>query len=146
MITNKLVKEFLGAAAGGLYILKRTSIFYPAIKKRLATITAKTADYTVTVDDLKLPTIFTNAGAAGTIVFTLPSVAKAKGHVVLLNVLAAQIVRALPQTGEIVNYNGSVVVTKYLNIAGVIGNYAELFCDGVQWIVRDANGVVTKEP
>jgi hypothetical protein len=146
MITNKLVKEFLGAAASGLYILHRTSIFYPAIKKRLATVTAKTADYTITIADLKLPTIFSNAGASGTIVFTLPAVAKAKGHVVLLNVLAAQVIRALPQTGEIVNYNGSIVVTKYLNIAGVIGNYAELFCDGTHWIVRDANGVVTKEP
>lgn len=146
MLTNLQVKQYLSKVTGGFYTkITGTILSYPGIKKRSSTVTAKTADYTVTIADLKLPTIFTNTGAGGTIVLTLPAVAAAKGYVILVNVLAAQIVRLLPATGEVVNYNGSVVVTKYLNVAGVIGNYVEVFCDGVHWIVRDANGVVTKE-
>jgi hypothetical protein len=145
MITNKQVKDFLGQSGGGLYAVLKKSVFYPTVKRRGSTVLAKTADYTVTLADLKTETIISNTGASGTIVITLPSVASAKGYVLLLNVLATQIVRALPQTGEAVNYNGSAVVTKYLNIAAVIGNYATLYCDGTQWIVTDANGVVTKE-
>lgn len=148
MITNKILKDYFGQSGNGLFALLKKSIVYPHAKRRRAAadILAKTADYTVTLDDLKNERIVNNAGAGGTIVFTLPSVASAKGYILLVNVLAAQIVRALPQTGEIINYNGSVVVTKYLNVAGVIGNFAELYCDGVQWIVVNGNGVITKEP
>lgn len=147
MLTNFQVKEFLSRVTGGAYQLINATIgFYPVTKKRRGTVVAKTADYTVTLTDLKVPTIINNTAAGGTIVLTLPSVALANGYALLVNVLAAQIIRLLPQTGEIVNYNGSVVVTKYCQVAGVIGNYVELFCDGVQWIVVNANGVVTKEP
>lgn len=114
---------------------------FPAVNRRTATVTSKTADFTV----VTLNQIYDNAGASGTVVFTLPAVKASKGKTVLLNALAAQIVRALPVTGEIINLNGSAVVTKYLNIAAVIGNYAELYCDGVQWMVTGYAGVVTKE-
>lgn len=146
-MTNKLVKDFLSQSGGGLFLALKKSILYPHAKRRrlAADILAKTADYTVTLTDLKNERIINNTGAGGTIVLTLPAVAKAKGYILLVNVLAAQIVRALPQTGEIINYNGSAVVTKYLNIAGVIGNFAEIYSDGTQWIVVNANGVVTKE-
>lgn len=117
---------------------------FPQVNRRTASVTAKTADYTILKTELN--NIFSNTGAGGTIVFTLPAVKDAKGKTLLLNVLAAQIVRALPVTGEIINLNGSVVVTKYLNIAAVIGNYAELYCDGVQWMATNFSGVVTKEP
>lgn len=130
---------------GGRYLLEKSTTLYPSLNARTATVTTKTADYTVTVADLALPTIFNNSGDTGTMVLTLPSVASAKGKVIRVHLLAAQIVRLLPQTGEAVNYNGSAVVTKYLNIAGVIGNYVEAFCDGSQWVVTQANGVVTKE-
>jgi hypothetical protein len=109
----------------------------------LATVTTKTADYTVLVSELN--NIFDNAGDNGTQVLSLPSVKDSRGATFLINVLAAQIIRALPVSGEIINLNGSVVVTKYLNVAGTIGNYAELYCDGVQWIVTGYSGVVTKE-
>lgn len=130
---------------GGSYLLETSTTLYPTINLRTATVTTKTADYTITVADLALPTIFNNTGDTGTMVLTLPSVASAKGKVVRVHLLAAQIVRLLPVTGSIINYNGSAVATKYLNIAGVIGNYVEVFCDGTQWVVTQANGVVTKE-
>lgn len=116
---------------------------YPQVDRRLATVTTKTSDYTITVAQLN--SIFDNTGDAGTMVLTLPAVKDSIGKCLLVNILAAQIVRLLPVTGEIINLNGSVVVTKYLNIAGVIGNYAALYCDGVQWIVTAYAGVLTKE-
>lgn len=116
---------------------------YPQIDRRLATVTTKTSDYTILTTELDQ--IFDNAGDNGTTVLTLPAVKEAKGHCLLIHVLAAQIVRALPVSGEAVNLNGSAVVTKYLNVAGTIGNYAELYCDGTQWVVTGYSGVVTKE-
>lgn len=145
MLTNLRVKQFLSRLIGGDYALFNKTIIYPTIDVRTATVTTKTADYTITQSDLNTPTIFNNSGDTGTLVYTLPAVAASKGKVVRVHALAAQIQRLLPQTGEAVNFNGSAVVTKYLNIAGVIGNYVEVFCDGTQWIVTQACGVVTKE-
>lgn len=145
MINNLQVKNFLSRLMGGSYLLETSTTLYPTINPRTATVTTKTADYTITVADVSTPTIFNNSGDTGTMVLTLPSVSAAKGKVVRVHLLAAQIVRLLPVSGQAVNYNGSAVVTKYLNIAGVIGNYVEVFCDGTQWVVTQANGVVTKE-
>lgn len=146
MLTNLRVKQFLSRLMGGDYANFSESILgYPTLDVRNATITTKTADYTITQSDLNAPTIFNNTGDTGTLVFTLPAVSASKGKAVRAHALAAQIMRFLPQTGEAVNYNGSAVVTKYLQLAGTIGNYVELFCDGSQWIVTHANGVVTKE-
>lgn len=131
---------------GGFQVLVSSIVpAYPTINVRTATVTAKTADYTVTVADLKLPTIFTNTGDDGTQVLTLPTIASSRGRVIRAAVLAAQIIRIDPSGTEKINLNGSAVAGKYLNIAAVIGNYAELFNDGTQWIVTSYAGVVTKE-
>lgn len=146
MLKNLQVKTYLSRLIDGVYALNSKLIPpYPTIDARTATVTTKTADYTVTVADLDTPTIFNNTGDADTLVFTLPAVADAKGKVLRAHALAAQIMRFDPQAGEAVNYNGSAVVSKYAQLAGVIGNYIELFCDGTQWVVTQANGVVTKE-
>lgn len=118
---------------------------YPTIDPRTATVATKTADYTITVADLATPTIFNNTGDVDALVLTLPAVADAKGKVLVVHALAAQVIQLDPQAGEAVNYNGSAVVSKYAQLAGVIGNCIELFCDGSQWVVTKANGVVTKE-
>lgn len=145
-LKNLQVKEWLGRVIDGK-VLTRTSIIpnYPTINPRTATVTTKTADYTITQADLDLPTIFNNTGDSGNLVYTLPAVASSKGKVVRIHALAAQTQQADPQAGEAVNYNGSAVVSKYAQLAGVIGNFMELYCDGTQWIVTQANGVVTKE-
>ena len=61
MLKNLEVKEFLSKLADGIYAL-RTYLMpaFPTINPRTATVTAKTADYTITQDDLETPTIFTN--------------------------------------------------------------------------------------
>lgn len=146
MLKNKHVKEYLARLFSGHYALVESNVpSYPTLDARTATVAIKTADYTVLQSDLDAPTIFNNTGDAGVQVLTLPAVAKSRGKVLRATCLAAQIIRLLPQTGEIVNLNGSVVVTKYLNMAGVIGNYVEVVCDGTQWVVTHYAGVVTKE-
>ena len=104
---------------------------------------AKTGDYTVLTTDAEK--ILTNTGASGTVVFTLPTAASMAGKALGFHVLAAQIVRLLPVTGEAVCLASAVVVTKYLNVAGVIGNYVEVVSDGTAWLVTKRDGVVTKE-
>lgn len=146
MLKNLQVKHFLSRLIDGLYALEPTLMpAYPTIDPRTATVTTKTADYTITMADLEAPTIFNNSGDSGNQVLTLPAVADAKGKVVRIHALAAQTIQADPQTGEAVNYNGSATVSKYAQLAGVIGNYMELFCDGEQWIVTRSSGVITKE-
>jgi hypothetical protein len=87
----------------------------------------------------------TNTGAGGTIVLTLLAVALAAGLSLRIQITNANIVRLLPATGEAVYLGGDGVVTKYLQIAGVIGNFCDLYCDGVKYLVNKYSGVVTKE-
>jgi hypothetical protein len=119
-----------------------TRLVFPLIPRNAA-VSAKTDDYTVVASDMNK--IISNAGSSKTIVLTLPAVASCKGDSLLIHALAAQILRPTPATGEAIALNGSVVVTKYLNIAGVIGNYVELYSDGSIWHVVGYAGVVTKE-
>lgn len=146
MLKNLEVKRYLSRLIDGEYTVEESvNPPYPTIDPRNATVSTKTADYTVTVSDLEAPTIFNNDGDGDTLVLTLPAVADAKGKVVRAHALAAQEIRLDPQTGEAVNYNGSATVSKYVSLAGTIGNYIEMFCDGTEWIVTQSNGVVTKE-
>jgi hypothetical protein len=57
----------------------------------------------------------------------------------------AQIARLAPASGDAVCLGGSNVDDKYLQIAGVIGNYADIYCDGVDYMVVRYSGVLTKE-
>lgn len=137
------------STATGLWYMntgsKTSALFRPVMPSMssAATALAKTGDYTVLAADFGK--ILTNTGASGTVVFTLPSAVTYPGVVLRFHLFAAQIVRLLPVTGQAVCLNSSAVVTKYLNIAGVIGNYCEIVSDGTQWLVTGYSGVVTKE-
>jgi hypothetical protein len=109
-----------------------------------ATVTAKAADATLTVAEVHGSQI-TNTGAAATITLTLPDPATAGGCAFRVQLTVAQIVRLLPPTGKKVYLGGSGVASKYLNIAAVIGNYCDVFCDGIDYLVTSYSGVVTKE-
>lgn len=117
--------------------------FYQQVKFD-STVLAKTADYTMLVADMGKN--MTNTAAAGTVVLSLPAVNTCPNKGFRVQLLAAQIVRVLPVAGEAIYLGGSGVVTKYLNIAAVIGNYADIFCNGTSWGVTGYSGVVTKEP
>lgn len=109
----------------------------------MTTVKANTADANMAVADFGKNN--TNTGAGGTITLTLPTAASTKDQAFRIQVTVAQIVRLLPQTGEAIYLGGSGVVTKYLNIAGVIGNYANVYSNGASYFVTNYAGVLTKE-
>ncbi len=106
-------------------------------------VTAQAATATLVASDFGKT--HTNTGSSGTIVLTLPAAAAVAGNFIRVQLTVAQIVRLQPVTGESIYFGGSGVVTKYLNIAGVIGNYVVVYSDGAAFHVIDADGVITKE-
>lgn len=119
-----------------------TDLYYPQVS-HAATAVVKTANATLTVAEAS--GLVVNTGAVGTITLTLPKCADMKGKCLKAAALAAQIIRLDPDGTEQIFYSGSGVAGKYLNLAAVIGNSVDLFCDGSKWIVTGANGVLTKE-
>jgi hypothetical protein len=108
--------------------------------------TAKTGDFTVLASAAAgTGLIYTNAAAIGAVIFTLPTAESMAGSVIGFKSLAAQEIECLPVTGEKIFLHGDGVASKKLNVAGAIGNYVELYSDGVSWTVEEVNGVVTKE-
>ena len=87
----------------------------------------------------------TNTGASGTIVLTLPSAPVVPGSALRIQVTAAQIVQVDPVGTEKAYLGGSGVAGKHVAIAGVIGNFADFYSDGVDWMVTNYSGVLTKE-
>jgi len=87
----------------------------------------------------------TNTGAGGAIVLTLPAAATVAGQGLRLQVTVAQTVTLTPATGEKIFLGGSGVASKYALIAGVIGNFVEIYSDGVNYLITNYSGVVTKE-
>lgn len=108
-----------------------------------ATVEANTADATLTAANFGK--IQTNTGAAGTIALTLPAASGAAGLSMKVQLTAAQIVRLTPAAGEKIYLGGSGVASKYLQIAAAIGNYVDICCDGVDYLVMHYSGVLTKE-
>lgn len=129
----------IGTSTSCIFVQATIAMFLPAN----ATVNAKTTTGSLTTSDLGKN--ITNTGAAGTIQLTLPAVASCAGLCARVYVTVAQIIQILPATGEAIALGGSAVVTKYLNIAAVIGNYCDFFCDGSVWHVTGYSGVVTKE-
>ena len=87
----------------------------------------------------------TNTGSTGTIVLTLPAAADVKGKFMRFQMTVAQIVQLTPASGEKIYLGGSGTADKYLQIAGVIGNYAVLYSDGTDYLVTEYSGVLTKQ-
>jgi hypothetical protein len=87
----------------------------------------------------------TNTGASGTTVHTLPAPGPYKGKSIRFQATAAQIMQITPPTAVGIYLGGSGVATKYLNIAAVIGNYADLYSNGTHYLVTGYAGVLTKE-
>jgi hypothetical protein len=107
--------------------------------------TVKANTSTASMNDYDFAKNNTNTGAAGEIILTLPSAAKCKEQNMKVYLTVAQNVKLTPQTGEKIFLAGSGTATKYLLIAGVIGNYCVVYCDGQSFYVTDYSGVLTKE-
>lgn len=90
--------------------------------------------------------IQTNTGAVGAVALTLPAAADAAGCAFRVYITAAQPVTIEPGgVTEKIYLGGDGVANKHLAIAGVIGNFAELYSDGETWLVTYHSGVATKE-
>jgi hypothetical protein len=116
---------------------------YPTVSSKTATVTAKTANATLTSSNFE--SIITNTGDTDNIVLTLPAAATVVDKAIKIATTAATTITVTPASGEKIYLNGSGVASKYLLIAGVIGNFAEIYCDGTDYVVTNYSGVVTKE-
>ena len=110
-----------------------------------ANATVKAQAGTANLAAADFPKINTNTGAGGAIVLTLPAASAVAGLSTKIQVTVAQQVSLSPASTEAVYLGGSGVANKDLVIAGVIGNYCDVYSDGVQYLVLGYSGVVTKE-
>ena len=108
-----------------------------------ATVVAKAEDDTLDIDDFGKN--LTNTGAIDAVDLTLPAASVVAGESTRIQLTVAQIVNVLPASGESIYLGGSGTADEYLAIAGVIGNYAELYSDGESYHVTKYSGVLTKE-
>ena len=115
---------------------------YPVVAPN-ATIAAKSATATLTAADFGKNV--TNTGASGATVLTLPAASAVRGLSARFQSTVAQQVSLSPLAAEAVFLGGNGVVNKDLVIAGVIGNYVDVYSDGTRYLVTGYSGVVTKE-
>jgi hypothetical protein len=115
---------------------------YPVVAPN-ATVAAKAATANLAAGDFGKN--ITNTGAGDAIVLTLPAAATVKGKVMRVQLTVAKDVSLSPATTEKVFLGGDGVANKDLVIAGVIGNYADIYCDGTDYFVVSYSGVLTKE-
>lgn len=108
-----------------------------------ATVVAKAATATLTASDFDK--VITNTGSSGTVVLTLPAARSVAGRAIKIQLTVAQIVSLSPASTEAVYLGGDGVVNKDLDIAGVIGNYVDVYSDGTKYLVLGYSGVLTKE-
>jgi len=114
----------------------------PPLVPANATVVAHANAVTLTVASFAL--IHTNTGAIASKEWTLPAAKDAAGMSIKVQITAAQDVVLVPASGEQIFLGGGGVADEKLTIAGVIGNYADVYCDGERYHVFDYNGVLTK--
>lgn len=108
-----------------------------------ATVQAESSTTTFAAADFGLN--ITNTGAAGGVIYTLPAASTVKGKCMRIQLTAAQQVSLSPAAADAIYLGGNGVDGKDLVIAGVIGNYADIFSDGTNYFVTGYSGVVTKQ-
>lgn len=104
---------------------------------------AKTADYTIKPRDCGK--LFTNRGAAGTVIFTLPKINAQntmKGFNVEFFTVAAQILRVASDPADSMVVTADAAADSVSSIAG-IGTHFRVVCDGTGWLVQADPGTVS---
>ena len=104
--------------------------------------TAHTASATLVVADYN--TIHTNTAAGASITLTLPAAATVSNKMLKIQLLAAQSVVLTPASGEKIFLGGSGTADSTATIAGTIGNYCDVYCDGTAHMIMGYSGVITK--
>ena len=98
---------------------------------------AKTADYTITSEDIKKNTLFTNRGASGAVVLTLPTASQdLAGHVITVITVVAQTLQVNQGAANLIRVGGT---STSLTTPGAIGAFIEVFCDGSSFYAIGSN-------
>ena len=123
------------AVKGHNFLKKQNRDFNNVIDSiRTSPVLAKTANHTITADEAKSGTIFTNRGASGTVAFTLPAASSAlEGAKILLVSLVAQVISVETPVADTLITMGNAEADK-LAAPGSIGAEIECWCDGTSWI------------
>ena len=109
-----------------------------ATRLQIETQSTKTADYPIVTGDLG--TQFNNSGAAGTVVFTLPS-APTAGSRVGFTVLTAQTLRVLAPASTTINVGGALSASAGNIQSAQIGAYVELaYVGSNKWHAKMVTG------
>lgn len=87
----------------------------------------------------------TNTASAATATLTLPAAKDVAGLSFRIYQTVAQITRLKPATGEKIFLGGSGVADKYVEVPAAIGNYCDVYCDGVQHHVISWSGALVKQ-
>lgn len=97
------------------------------------TVTAKTSDYTILNSDL--PCIFTNRGASGTVIFTLPAnSASVQGARVEFYTVAAQVITITSNPADTLVVHADAAADT-ISSAATIGQHFKCIFDGTAWLV-----------
>ncbi len=102
---------------------------------------------TITLVAADLNAITNNTGATTGIVLVLPSAtgAGSDNTSLKLQLTVASQVMVVPASGQSIYLGGSGTANEVLVIPGVVGNYADLYCDGATWMVLGYTGAVIKQ-
>lgn len=94
----------------------------------------KAGDYTIVSADDPSGTIFTNRGAGGTVIFTLPAPSRAlEGVYYDFYTVAAQIMRISTATADTLVTHADAAADS-LSTTAAIGVMLRVVCDGTSWI------------
>jgi len=139
---GKFLRFGLDVVNNALKVLNPNGWIFPVVYPSVA-VRAKTSTGNLAAADFGAN--ITNTGASGAIVLTLLAASGNTGKFFRVQVTAAQQVSLSPQSSDAIYLGGNGVDDKDLVIAGVIGNYADVYCDGTNYHVVGYSGVLTKE-
>jgi len=142
VVNNSGELVYTGSFAALTSLTLKNGVAYPVVDPT-ATVDAQSTNAVLT--STSFGKNVTNTGATGTITWTLPAAADVIGKVLRVQVTAAQITRLVPATGEKIYLGGDGVANKYAQVAGTVGNYADVYSDGTDYLVIGYSGVLTKE-
>lgn len=108
-------------------------------RKGFARVVAKTADYTVTAARDSNGTVFTNRGASGTVIFTLPPPSSVyAGWNYDFRAYADQTITVKTTTADTLVALNDIAADSVSAQTGsaIIGAFIQAFCDGTSWFVN----------
>ena len=126
-------------ASGGNYLS-------PLVDPTLTPVARTGISGTITLVAGDLNAITTNTGTTNILVLALPSATLdgVDNKALKVQMTGASNIAVVPASGESIYLGGSGAANSNLIIPNTSGNYADLYCDGSQWMVVGYSGALTK--